>query len=127
MITARYHRLSIHDLRVPVCLGFFAEERQALQEISIYIDVRFVAAPAATHSDQLSETLCYDAMVTCIKATLLQKEYQLIERCTADIYAALKKLVSPHDLRVEVRKLTVPIQEIKGCASYMCSDWECVC
>jgi dihydroneopterin aldolase len=127
MITAPYHGLSIHDLRVPVCLGFFPEERQALQDISIHIDVRFNAAPTATHSDQLSETICYGAMVTCIKATLFQKEYQLIERCAADIYAALKELVSPHNLRVEVRKLTVPIQEIKDYTRYVCSDWESVC
>lgn len=79
-------KLNIHQLELPVFLGWLEEERLTEQTIFIDFEILFSKPLKACVSDQLEDTYCYQTFSDFLYESISQKKYQLIERLTQEIY-----------------------------------------
>ncbi len=118
--------LSLHQLTLPVHLGFGAQERMATQPIALDITIYFSTMPIASQKDG-EGFLCYDALTQHLKAALQGKEFQLIEYLTPYLGNAVQKWLDAHIAETGVKdcaftltlfKPEAPVAELKGGASF---------
>lgn len=114
------HRLEILAFRTRVHLGWTAGERAQPQEVDIDAVIEFDGAPAATRTDELEDTLCYDQLCSRIDETARAHPYKLIEALAREIHEALQRSVGDRavGLEVSVHKLNTPIAALRGGARF---------
>lgn len=88
------NRLTLHQLVLSLHLGWQQEERAHPQSVWVDIELYFDDEIHACHTDQLTDTICYDTLVTTLKDHLIHREFFLIEHLTFEIYQIVKKNVS---------------------------------
>lgn len=117
--------LSIDQLEFDVHLGWPEEERRLPQPVSIDLKLQFKDLPSGCKSDLLEGTQCYSQMADRIREVCAAQEYKLIEHLTWKIYSALRtEIPSQVSLWVALKKVKVPIQELRGGATFSLGDWE---
>lgn len=121
MIQPPLQKLVLHDIRLPVVLGWYPEERQHTQEVRLDITIRF-AHNTATVSDELAHTVCYTELITRLKGALSAKSFKLIEHACYACYHMIKSYID-NAISVTLTKLIIPIEHLHGGAAYTCSDF----
>lgn len=118
--------LSLHQLTLPVHLGFGAEERKTTQPVIIDITIYFSSMPIAATKDG-EGFLCYDALTQHLKTAINNKEFQLIEYLAPYLGNAVEKWLHIHApkagiddcaLTLTLLKPEAPVLELKGGASF---------
>jgi dihydroneopterin aldolase len=122
-------QLNITGYEIFVTIGNEDFERREKQKIIIDVRLRFAGKNGACGSDDLSETVCYAALVDFIRKKLKDTEFHLMERLTQFLYDEIteylkKKLPDVIVLTyVEVIKAAPPVENLKN-ASFICADWQ---
>ncbi|HEX2549780.1 MAG TPA: dihydroneopterin aldolase [Gammaproteobacteria bacterium] len=98
-------KLNLHQLEIPVTLGWSAEERFHPQIILLNLEIIFAKPPKACLSDELTDTFCYHELSQLIGQHITKKEYRLIELLTRDIYEITKKFfVAESSVKISLTK-----------------------
>lgn len=118
-----YSELLIQNWCLDIKVGALAGEREAAQPVSIDIALRFAKLPAACMSDKLEETVCYDRLLSQLRADLTGREYCLIEHLAHSVVSKLHQLVGTDCLaRVKVTKLSPPVAGLAA-AGFVISEY----
>ncbi|MCE3237475.1 MAG: folX [Gammaproteobacteria bacterium] len=85
-------RLTLHQLELPLFLGWTEAERSQKQIILLDITIDFNEPPKACISDALEDTNCYDTFIKKIVETITPKSFRLIEHLAYEIHQLIKNL-----------------------------------
>lgn len=97
--------LHIHRLELALHLGWGEKERARKRSVLLDVRIRFSKPPAACLSDKLEDTVCYAKLCDGIRLEISKKEYRLIEHVSAEIYAYIKKQITPYaELSLRITK-----------------------
>jgi len=103
-------RMAIRGLVVGTRIGVTEKERSQPQDVVIDIELRTdLSRPA--RSDDLTDTIDYDALVNEIAALVRSGERNLLERLADEIASLLSAKNGVSGVTVEVMKLHVPVAE----------------
>ena len=116
-------QLTLHDLRLPVRLGWTAAEKSQPQEVGIDLTVHFTSLPKAMYSDDLADTFCYDKAAVLVRDLLKERTFNLIEHLAAGIHEVLNHnllqgKIDQARLTVTVTKCVPPMAGFCGRASF---------
>lgn len=100
----------INGLRVPARIGVTEEERAEPQMLVVNVDVQSDLT-AAGESDDLGDTIDYDALVRRIAQVVRATEVRLLERMAALIVAQVAEVKAADAVTVEILKENVPVRE----------------
>jgi dihydroneopterin aldolase len=103
-------RISITGLRVPARIGVTDEERADPQTLVVNLDVETDLAPAG-RSDDLADTIDYDALVGDIAAIVRNTEVKLMETMADLLVRRVSEVKGAKGVTVEVFKERVPVQD----------------
>ena len=103
-------RIAIRGLSVETRIGVTERERSSPQDVLIDIEL-LVDLSAPGLSDDLSDTIDYDALVNEVAALVRSGERNLLERLADEIAALLSAKNGVSGVTVEVMKQHVPVQE----------------
>lgn len=78
--------LILSDFQVPMSLGWGEAERAQMQTVSLDLEIIYASLPSGCETDQLDDTLCYDALTQAIKHRLVAQPYRLIEHVAQVVY-----------------------------------------
>lgn len=110
-------RITVRSLRTRARLGCTVEERAYPQTVVVDLEVSLAPEVAqSAHTDELSDTVDYMAVVGAVEATCRVGEWRLLEKMCRDIGLAVRE-VSPlvRSVRVGVQKSIVPSAAGIGC------------
>lgn len=121
---AKYTTLNIHNFKTQALLGWTDGERKQPQLISIDATIRYPFAPKACLSDQLQDTICYDAMIQWIDKVCHERDYKLLEHLAHAAYSEVKKNAQlPIELSITIYKVNPPVKHLEQ-ASFTVGDWQ---
>jgi len=124
-MSQEFTTLTFDKARLNICIGHTEEERQVSQEIDLAVSIRFSEPPPACVTDKLTETICYDELISAARAFCEGQEFQLIERLTNDLHKLLKGMLpASASLWVETTKLNPPVKELYGGVSFSFGDFQ---
>jgi 7,8-dihydroneopterin aldolase/epimerase/oxygenase len=116
--------LFVDEFTLNVHLGCTKEERAVPQEVRLSAELRFERAPAAIHSDNLRETVCYADLCEGLRKLCAGREFQVIERLAYESYALVSELAGPGvAVSVSVHKVAPPVKGLKGGTRFRCGDF----
>ena len=110
--------LFIKDLVVPTHIGVTEDERNLLQNISIDIELKFKELPKGCLSDNILETICYKSICDEIFHHVKNREFNLIEKLSSEIYDLLNEKSLFSKIRLLARKKPV----IEGLNGYVAME-----
>lgn len=84
-------QLCLKRIELSVFLGWPSTERQQKQSVFANIDIFFSQAPVACQTDELTDTICYAALIQELQNYLQEKSFHLLEHLTYEIYLFIKK------------------------------------
>ena len=109
------HRLSLQDLEVEVRLGCTPAERAIPQHVAITVTILFSRAPRACASDDLTETVCMQALAESLAEVCRSREFALVEHLSEALLGrALEFVPAGAECELEVVKLRPPIAGLMG-------------
>jgi dihydroneopterin aldolase len=107
--------LTINKILLGVHLGCSEQERSKPQSVEISVRIAFRGTLKALHSDDLTDTFCYDKMVQHFERVLKEQEFNLVERLAFFLFNSLKsQLPAKARLQIDVNKVSPPIASIRG-------------
>ena len=116
-------RLELRELVCKTRLGWTLEERAHDQEVAVDLVLLFDSTPAAIHSDELRDTLCYGGLSEQIQALCTSREFRLIEHLAHQIFEMIKqKCPASSQLELSVTKLKAPVPGLRGGATFTLSN-----
>jgi FolB domain-containing protein len=102
--------VNVRGLRVKSRIGVTGDERAEPQYLVIDLSVE-MSAEAAASSDDLAQTVDYDALVTDVEAWASSGEWRLLERLAADICDLILRVNNVRGVTVEVAKENPPVRQ----------------
>lgn len=110
--------VELSAFRLPVSIGWEAEERSVPQTVRFDLQVTLAREPAAGLTDELSETVDYGQLAETIRTVANQGPYRLLERLALAVREAVRFRLPP-DARFTLRvtKEHPPIPNLEGGAS----------
>jgi dihydroneopterin aldolase len=102
--------VNVRGLRVRTRIGVTGDERAEPQHVLIDVSVE-LSAEAAASSDDLAQTVDYDALVTEVEAWAASGEWRLLERLAADICDLVLRRDNVRGVTVEVAKENPPVSQ----------------
>lgn len=107
-------RIAIRGLVVTTRIGVTEEERAEPQDVVIDIELRTDLSRSGT-TDDLSDTIDYDALVNEVSALVRDGERNLLEKLAEEIATLLSARNGVSGVTVEVMKQHVPVaEEVSG-------------
>ena len=120
----KHSALTISELSLRVRLGVSAEERSLPQEVRVTAVLRFLAPPAATFDDSITNTFCYAEACERLRELAGKREFRLIEKLGADCWEAFRELVGDKaEVGVTIHKVRPPVDGLLGGARFSCGDF----
>lgn len=114
----------LSGLELSVNLGWPKGERLKQQIVRVDVTLSFAEPPLACRTDQLKDTLCYDSLISKIKAYVADRNFRLIEHLGYGIHDAIRQNVSA-DMRVKVSVTKKPlIENLLGGVTFCYGDGE---
>jgi 7,8-dihydroneopterin aldolase/epimerase/oxygenase len=114
--------LMINELKLPVHLGWEDIERVTAQMVSVDLCFFYQKPIAATTTDTLTDTFCYQTLIQHLKQQVHQRHFKLIEYLAHELYVIIKKtVVADYLLTVKVTKWPA-ISNLAGGVSFSCGD-----
>lgn len=96
--------LKVNQLKLSIHLGWSEKERKHEQQVALSFTID-MPTPKACLTDELTDTVCYDALIKKIQAHVKNKEYRLIEYFSQDMYQLVKsELPKKSQLQITVTK-----------------------
>lgn len=92
--TAICTNMTLSGLELSVYLGWMEAERLQKQNVILDINICFLNPPKACLTDDLSDTVCYNALVNTIKELFSAKKFKLVEHLGAELYQTIKLAVA---------------------------------
>lgn len=83
--------LGFMDLRLDLHLGVTALERSKKQTVLLTVKITFAKPPRACITDDVGDTICYDALIQKIKKFCSGKEFAVMEYLGAQLFSLIKK------------------------------------
>jgi len=99
--TAICTNLTLSGLELSVYLGWREAERLQKQNITVDINICFLSPPTACLTDNLDDTVCYNALISHVKEVFSTKRFKLIEHLSAELYQTIKLALSS-DVKINV-------------------------
>ena len=96
----------VRDLVVTCTIGVYAHEKRAPQRVRINLDLG-VSEGDAPHGDRLENVLCYEEIITRVRAVALDGHVNLAETLAERIADVCLQDRSCRSVRVRVEKLDV--------------------
>lgn len=93
----------IQGLAVDALVGVHAHERTVRQPLLVDVELG-VDTAAAAHSDQLSDTIGYDAVVAAVREQVAASDALLLERLAAALCDEIVRRFRPQSVAVRVSK-----------------------
>ncbi len=112
-ITDRMTHLLIERLRVSTRIGATDVERATPQVVLIDVDID-AGLETAERSDELTETIDYDALTTDLASFVEGAECRLLEHLAAQIADRISKDARVSRVTVEVAKEVPPVEQEVG-------------
>ncbi|MEB2681434.1 dihydroneopterin aldolase [Chlamydia suis] len=114
------YRLDITDFRVWVSMGVTEQERHHAQPILVSVSLVFKEEPEACSSDEISDGVCYAALVSLIEKTLTSNPCALMERLAKVLLEKLEETLAGQVSRIDLRvsKERPPIPDLLGPVSF---------
>lgn len=106
-------RIRLRDILCYGYTGVLNEERTLGQRFVVQADLEVDLLPAG-HSDHLGDTVDYVELIGCIRATVTDQKFYLLEALAEAIATRLKQDSRVRRVRVEVCKPQPPIPEFTG-------------
>ena len=117
--------LRFSGARMQVCLGCSTQERVTPQDVDLEVSIRFAELPTACETDDLKDTVSYSDLIDAARALCRDREFKLIERLGAELYARLRpELPGGAQLWLRVTKLHPPVEGLHDGVSFSLGDWE---
>ncbi len=114
-------RLMIDGIEVQGAHGVYPEEREREQRFVIDLDIGGDLA-TAVESDDVKDTVDYDAIVQSVRETSRQRMFHLIESFAGAVADnLLNRFERIHDVRVRIQKLSVQSLGPGACPSVVVS------
>ena len=85
-----YAKIKINGLELQVNLGWPSGERKKPQIVKLDISIDFPTPPLGCVTDQLTDTYCYDALITTLKSQLVEQHFRLLEHLGQEIHRLIK-------------------------------------
>ena len=112
----------LRALELNVFLGWLDTERENRQAVSLDIHLQFSQPPLACASDNLSDTVCYDSLITEIKNHLGTRHFRLLEHLGCEIYQVIKQnLAASTSVNICITKKPA-ITDLNGGAAFYYGD-----
>lgn len=89
-----YCQLLLENISLKVNLGCLEEERSFPQRVMLQIKLQFASVPLASMTDNLHDTLCYDALACGLQEFCDTRSFKLIETLGYQLFQFLKKRIS---------------------------------
>lgn len=106
-------QLQLPAINIEMHIGVTDEERHTKQPMLIGLSITFSETPLACISDQISDTVCYDALVQKIVTLAQQNHFHLIEHAAHAFYSAIRNDMPFHStLALSVSKCKPPIAQL---------------
>ena len=96
----------VRDLEVTCVIGVHAHEKRGPQRVRINVDLGVLEGTAA-HDDRLENVVCYEDIVTRIRAIVADGHINLVETLAERIADICLQHPLAHSARVRVEKLDV--------------------
>ncbi len=110
--------IRLTGFRLMLSIGWGDDERRTLQPIRFDLEIGLPAAPAATRTDRLEDTVDYFRLSETMRTAAQAHPVRLIERLAGVVAAALVADLPPRTrLRLTVTKEHPPIEDLEGGAS----------
>jgi dihydroneopterin aldolase len=114
-------------LRIWVRLGCSDQEKFNPQLLSLNVELYFKALPEGATSDKLEDTVCYSDLVQNVKSFCRNRQFNLIEHLTAEIYQVVKGSLKQHRslvtfIGVTGHKMSPPVPDIYGGVTFTYCD-----
>lgn len=114
--------MNLNGLELSVNLGWPQGERKKTQIVTLNVYIFFAAPPTGCTTDQLSDTYCYDTLITTIKNGLADRDFRLLEHLTYEIHTIIKSQL-PADCKVLINLTKKPpILNLKGGVTFSYGD-----
>ena len=111
-------RIGLAALRLPVRIGWGADERLVTQTIRFDLEVVLPGEPLAGCSDELEDTVDYGQLAEVIRTAATQTPYRLLERLAVVIRDELRLLLPEGaEFSLRITKERPPIAGLEGGAS----------
>ncbi|MCC2677499.1 MAG: hypothetical protein K0R29_75 [Pseudobdellovibrio sp.] len=118
--------LRLQDYEVSLHLGCSAEEQKYLQPVRFNLEIDFAEAVQGAVTDKLEHAIDYSKLAETIKNVSKAKPYHLIEHLNLQVFESLTKYLRSQSVKgkvtLSVRKLQVPIENLKNGAVFICSE-----
>jgi len=112
--------LTVNGLELHINLGWPQAERAQQQTVTIDMTIQFNQTPLACTTDELTDTFCYDELITKMKQNTAARHFKLIEHFGYEMYQLVKNFLPANTLlQLSVTKKP-PIENLTGgvCFSY---------
>ena len=96
----------ITDFRVDLLIGVYDWERQVPQTVQLDLEIG-IPDSSRPRSDKIRETIDYAKVTACIKASLRQNRFLLVERLAEHLAALVMTEFKAPWVKVSVSKLAV--------------------
>ena len=117
-----YSRITLNSLELGVNLGWPQGERKKQQIVTLNVTICFPQTPQGCTTDQLTDTHCYDSLITIIKTNLANRHFRLLERLGYEIYHIIKQSL-PVDFLVQINLTKKPaILNLTGGVTFCFGD-----
>lgn len=114
----------LHGLELNVYLGWTEPERAQKQIVTVDLKIQFAQPPHACFSDALTDTYCYDELITHIQSQLAHQKFKLIERLGHTIYHLVKQNTQNILVALKLTKKP-PILNLTNGVSFCLNDEGC--
>lgn len=118
--------LRLQDYEVAVYLGCSAEEQKYLQPVRFTLEIEYAQPVKGAVTDNLHEATDYAALAEIIKRISKKKKYHLIEHLNLQVIENVLEHLKKHSVKgkitLSVKKMQVPIENLKSGAVFICSE-----
>jgi FolB domain-containing protein len=117
---------TINRQQLTVNLGYYEKERGKKQKIEVDVRLFFPSAPECAKTDT-APFIDYGILVQAMKDFIDGREFALVEHLATELFFLTRGIISAHcgdelKLWLKLTKLTTPIPDLAGGASYITSD-----
>lgn len=123
-----YEQLNINNYRIYFVLGNNENEKLEKREVIVNISLRFLNENLSCKSDNLKDTICYEAFLKFLELKLRELNVNLIEKAARLVYDAVGAYAGSSGVRnkiqrrIEIVKQNPLVKNLES-ASFVISDW----
>lgn len=117
--------MKVQDYEVWVHLGCTRDEQEFTQPVHFTVEIDFHQNLKAVNTDELSDAVDYVTLMNLIKQVAHQKFYHLVEHLCYDVTLKLADFLKEKHIQgnlvVHMRKIRVPVENLRNGVVFTCS------